>query len=513
MRYDLLQYQDTYNLYEISDDVDVAYYNNSEIEIANKYYPTILEGNIIPSENITYNYSVCKYDTSQNFIINDITIRQYTLTALGSDINEFEVFVNRGGIYEVLLLINLDYTVQLNSSSLIASIYIENGVYLSLVDIIKVCYTKSSILIDLVSVFNADTTNGVTPLLVNFTDESTGSPTGWHWDFGDGNTSTLQNPTHTYTTSGIYTVALTINRGADNNTLTKNNYIVVNEASSITAAFTADNTIGNTPLLVNFTDESTGSPTGWHWDFGDGNTSTLQNPTHTYTTSGIYTVALTINRGADNNTLTKNNYIVVNEASSITAAFTADGTSGSKPFIVNFTDESTGSPTGWLWTFGDGNTSTLQNPTHTYNTGGIFTVGLIITKDAENNILIKNNYITVVNYIDINIHLDDPIPHPPSSYGYIYLNKYHINWDPGGSQDYLIYNFFLDGYNPEYIDLPEFTQLYDLKLNRYLNGGGLDYFYSYRRITFREDYYVSTLPAADNTWNVNNRVLHLRWYY
>ena len=429
MRYDLLEYQNTYNLYEISDDVDIAYYNNSEIEISEKYYPTILEGNIIPSENITYNYSVCKYDTSQNFIINDITIRQYTLTALGSDINEFEVFVNRGGIYEVLLLINLDYTVQLNSSSLIASIYIENGVYLSLVDIIKVCYTKSSILIDLVTVFNADTTNGVTPLLVNFTDESTGSPTGWHWDFGDGNTSTLQNPTHTYTTSGIYTVALTINRGADNNTLTKNNYIVVNEASSITAAFTAD------------------------------------------------------------------------------------GTSGSKPFIVNFTDESTGSPTGWLWTFGDGNTSTLQNPTHTYNTGGIFTVGLIITKDAENNILIKNNYITVVNYIDINIHLDDPIPHPPSSYDYTYLNKYHINWDPGGSQDYLIYNFFLDGYNPEYIDLPEFTQLYDLKLNRYLNGGGLDYFYSYRRITFREDYYVSTLPAADNTWNVNNRVLHLRWYY
>ncbi|MFA5409772.1 MAG: PKD domain-containing protein, partial [Bacilli bacterium] len=157
--------------------------------------------------------------------------------------------------------------------------------------------------------FTADTTAGLIPLAVQFTDTSTGSPTAWNWTFGDGETSTAQSPAHTYAAEGNYTVTLTASNPADEDTETKTEYIKVFDP--VTAAFTANETLGLTPMNVQFNDTSTGTPTSWLWDFGDDNTSALQNPAHTYAAEGNYTVTLTASNPADEDTETKTEYIKV----------------------------------------------------------------------------------------------------------------------------------------------------------------------------------------------------------
>ena len=107
---------------------------------------------------------------------------------------------------------------------------------------------------------------------------------------------------------------------------------------------------GTAPAAFDFTDLSSGGPTAWSWNFGDSTTSTVQNPSHTYTAYGTYTVALKATNSAGNNTCTKTNYLTVKP---LNAAFTGRPTSGNVTQVVNFTDQSTNSPTAWSWTFGD----------------------------------------------------------------------------------------------------------------------------------------------------------------
>ena len=162
--------------------------------------------------------------------------------------------------------------------------------------------------------FSASPILGNAPLNVAFTDTSTGSPTSWNWSFGDGATSKEQNPQYTYPSAGNYTVELTVSNGAGMDTETKKGYINVKPVSSkLVAAFSASPTSGNAPLNVAFTDTSTGSPTLWNWNFGDGATSTEQNTTHIYSVAGNYTVALTVGNG--NETASKIDIINVLEES------------------------------------------------------------------------------------------------------------------------------------------------------------------------------------------------------
>jgi len=88
---------------------------------------------------------------------------------------------------------------------------------------------------------------------------------------------------------------------------------IIAGGSAPVADFTSDITTGNTPLTVNFTDQSANTPSGWQWDFGDGGTSTQQNPSHIYTNDGSYTVTLTVNNQYGSDTKTKNNYIYVGD--------------------------------------------------------------------------------------------------------------------------------------------------------------------------------------------------------
>jgi PKD repeat protein len=143
-----------------------------------------------------------------------------------------------------------------------------------------------------------------------------------------------------------------------------------------TASFTYSPQSGNTPLLVAFTNTSVNA-TSYLWDFGDSTTSTLTNPTHTYNTVGTLTVTLTATNVNGSNSVT---HIVTTTAVSPTASFTYTPQSGNIPLLVTFTNTSVNA-TSYLWDFGDSTTSTLTNPTHTYDTVGTFTVTLTATNN------------------------------------------------------------------------------------------------------------------------------------
>ena len=161
--------------------------------------------------------------------------------------------------------------------------------------------------------FSGSPVTGNKPLEVQFTDKSTGDNlNSWYWEFGDKTTSTEQNPVHTYSEAGKYTVTLTVmNSNGDKDSVTVTDYITVKD-SSISADFSATPTSGAAPLKVQFTDLTTGSPSNWFWDFGDGSTSTgVKNPSHTYQFGGKYTVTLTATVGDEVDRETKKDYIQV----------------------------------------------------------------------------------------------------------------------------------------------------------------------------------------------------------
>jgi len=140
--------------------------------------------------------------------------------------------------------------------------------------------------------------------------------------------SSAQNPTHTYTAAGTYSVALqAYNAGGYNNTR-KISYITVTALP--VASFTGTPTSGTAPLTVSFTDTSTGTPSTWNWLFGDNSTSTTQNPVHVYATPGNYTVSLIIMNADGSNTTVRTDYITVNVPAPV-ADFTANVTFGTAP--------------------------------------------------------------------------------------------------------------------------------------------------------------------------------------
>jgi PKD repeat protein len=142
--------------------------------------------------------------------------------------------------------------------------------------------------------FTATPTAGTVPLVVNFSDTSSGGPTSWAWEFGDGGTSDVASPSHTYTSAGTFNATLTVTNGQGSDQTTRT--ITVNEPSPPIASFTATPTTGTVPLVVNFSDTSSGEPTSWEWNFGDagpGVQSTQQSPSHTYDQVGSFDITLT----------------------------------------------------------------------------------------------------------------------------------------------------------------------------------------------------------------------------
>jgi len=163
--------------------------------------------------------------------------------------------------------------------------------------------------------FSCDKSEGTAPLTVNFTDESTGDKDLYFWNFGDDSTSSLQNPVHTYMNAGLYSVQLIVTGPAGADTLRKTDYITVNEPVPA-ADFSADPVEGDMPVEVHFTDLSTGNITAWAWDFGDGGQSAEQNPVHTYSSSGNFTVTLVVTGPGGSTEEVKESYITVSDPNS-----------------------------------------------------------------------------------------------------------------------------------------------------------------------------------------------------
>ncbi len=231
---------------------------------------------------------------------------------------------------------------------------------------------------------------------MTFTDLSTGAITAWAWDFGDGGTSTLASPMHTYTTDGTYTVALTVTGPGGMDTDTQVDVITVNVPPLPVAGFSANPLSGDFPLEVNFSDLSTGAITDYAWDFGDGGTSTLASPMHTYTTDGTYTVALTVTGPGGMDTDTQVDVITVNVPPPPIAGFSANPLSGIFPLEVSFSDLSTGTITDYAWDFGDSGTSTEASPAHTYTAAGEYTVSLTVTGPGGMDTSVQTDLISVV---------------------------------------------------------------------------------------------------------------------
>ncbi|MBI1780818.1 MAG: PKD domain-containing protein [Sphingobacteriales bacterium] len=293
--------------------------------------------------------------------------------------------------------------------------------------------------------FSATTLAGCAPLVVYFTDQSTGSPANWKWDLGNGVTSTKQNSSTTYLSPGTYSVKLVVVNGLGKDSIIKTNYITIFNPPQVSFSSTSVLT-GCFPLRVQFTDNSTSTSaiTRWEWDFGDGTTSTQQNPSKIYTSAGNYNVALKVtNSNGCSNLLVKPGF--VKPTAGVKADFSSSNPVNCKPpENITFTNLSSGPGTlTYQWNFGDGGTSSSQNPAHTYNTAGLYNVQLIVNSNQGCvDTITKNNALSVGVYqsgfiIKDSICLGDTLtiqntslPNPPNSTWYFGDGSTSVNKNP-----------------------------------------------------------------------------------
>jgi PKD repeat protein len=253
--------------------------------------------------------------------------------------------------------------------------------------------------------------SNLTGMDVSFTNTSTNAQS-WLWDFGDGDTSTLQNPTHTYGTAGWYTVTLIAsNPCSPHDTLTDSILVCMDPLAGV---FTASNV--NTPT-VSFTDGSTHA-TNWNWDFGDGDSSTTQNPTHNYLSNGNYTVCLIASNLCGADTVCSSIMVCPSDP-------TAQFTHTSAVFNASFTNTSTFAVSS-VWNFGDGNSSTGSNPTHSYAVAGTYWVCLTSYDECGDSAVFCDS-VSIAGNAGINeiteIYQMNAYPNPTNGYANIGLTS------------------------------------------------------------------------------------------
>ncbi|MBS1665540.1 MAG: PKD domain-containing protein, partial [Bacteroidetes bacterium] len=219
--------------------------------------------------------------------------------------------------------------------------------------------------------FSASPTAGCGPLTVQFRDLSSNSPQLWNWDFGDGQGTNIQNPTHTYYTPGVYDVTLTtVNRSGSNPPLVKRGFITIYPYPQ--AKFTSNLTVACSPSTVQFTDQSTpgaGTIASWSWDFGDGSTGSGANPTHQFTQPGYYDITLKVTN-SQGCSLTSNIVRYLRIIDGIQPNFTWDqiSTTCSAPFTLNFLNQTAGPGNlTFNWNLGNGANPAASSDTNPKN--------------------------------------------------------------------------------------------------------------------------------------------------
>ena len=213
---------------------------------------------------------------------------------------------------------------------------------------------------------------------IDSTKLTVGNITGWNWEFGDGSSSTLQNPLHIYATPGAYPVKFVVSTSgicrADS--IIKTVYV----DTKPTADFIFNN--GCINQGIPFADASSnafGNINKWSWDFGDGNTDTTRNPFHLYSSGGNYNVNLAVS-SLHGCSASISKSVIIEDKPIADFSFTEPCLSQ----LINFTDNSTigfGNITNWQWMFGDNSASAFQNPGHTYIQEGDYNVTLIASSE------------------------------------------------------------------------------------------------------------------------------------
>lgn len=240
------------------------------------------------------------------------------------------------------------------------------GTYQVVVEDVAGCRDSATVLIQSNSTvpqagFNVSTSGPVATFANN-----SSQTISWQWDMGDGSVSTLQNPSHTYAAAGTYMVCLIAGNGCGADTLCQPLSITCPEP---TAGFST--TINN--LSVTFTNQAT-QATSWYWEFGNGYHAANANPTHSYGTPGTYTVCQIVSNDCGTDTLCTQITVACPEP---VAAYSSSATE----LTVSFSQTST-LATSQVWNFGDGNTSSVANPAHTYATAGTYTACLVVFNEC-----------------------------------------------------------------------------------------------------------------------------------
>jgi len=213
-----------------------------------------------------------------------------------------------------------------------------------------------------VAAFSASVVKGCAPLVVQFTDESAGDPTGWTWDFGNGQLVKGQNQTITYIEPGKYSVTLVVRNAAGINSLTRSDLVVVASAPEVDFGVSQSLSCVNVPLQFNSVSAAPGqSLTSWNWDFGDGSTSSDPDPRHSYASPGAFTVKLTAaTAGGCKSTVSRQNTVQV--SGGVTAAFDFTIPATCKPpFVLKFQNKSQGSGNlNYTWTSSVGSNNAIS---------------------------------------------------------------------------------------------------------------------------------------------------------
>ena len=237
--------------------------------------------------------------------------------------------------------------------------------------------------------FSLDKSAAVLNEVVTFTNTSQNA-TIFEWNFGDGNTSTIKNPTHSYSTTGSFTITLSATGEGGNASVSKT--ITISYPTPV-ASFTMDKPTAKVGETITFTNTSQNT-TIYLWDFGDGNTSTDENPTYSYSSDGIFNI--TLNATGDGGTNAASTTITIFYPAPI-ASFTMDKTTANTGEAISFTNNSQFA-TSYAWNFGDDETSTETNATHSYSATGTFTITLTATGDGGTNTSTKTIEIKLPPY-------------------------------------------------------------------------------------------------------------------
>ncbi len=255
---------------------------------------------------------------------------------------------------------------------------------------IKNVYVPSSPLVDF---FPKNACQGYTSEFFDSSFTVSGEPIiQWSWDFGDGSSSNLQNPTHMYVDSGTYLISLSV----------KTIYCLSSDTFSVTiepkptASFSADINAGCHPLFVNFNNNST-LANQFLWNFGNGNSSTIENPSQIFTNTSntsdsTYSIELiAINNFGCSDTTDQN--IVVHFLPK--ANYTSNATLTCAPLQVQFNNTSVGG-VNFIWDFGNGDSSTTANPSYTFQNQTLFINNQPVQLTAISGNLCSNTFQSII---------------------------------------------------------------------------------------------------------------------